>query len=200
MSGSRRAIVLGASGTVVAGAIAAGLIFLGSPAEERERRIDDRRVADLHGIAAAVNLHWSRDARLPAALDELVTEPGLGINTRDPATSEVYEYRVLDGVRYEVCATFDAESGTGAGASSMASPAEAGCQGCHALLRPTTAGRVGGPVAARFDLRSVWAHRAGRQCYELRASAGPSPRFVDPAVPGGSGLSGASPPGPGVRD
>ena len=60
MNLSPRSIVFGASVAAVVAAVAAGLIILGSPAQERERRIDDRRVADLHGIAAATNLYWSR--------------------------------------------------------------------------------------------------------------------------------------------
>ena len=115
MNLSPRSIVFGASVTAVVAAVAAGLIILGSPAQERERRIDDRRVADLHGIAAATDLYWSRHSRLPASLDDLTAEPGLRIYTRDPATSEFYGYQALDSARYEVCATFDRESGTAPG-------------------------------------------------------------------------------------
>ena len=107
---SPRFIALGAAGTAVVAAVAFGLVLLGSPAQERVRRIDARRVADLHGIAAATDLHWSRHSRLPASLDDLAAAPGLRINTRDPVSSETYGYQTLDSLRYEVCATFDGES------------------------------------------------------------------------------------------
>ena len=110
---SPRFIALGAAGTAVVAAVAFGLVLLGSPAQERERRIDARRVADLHGIAAATDLHWSRHSRLPASLDDLTAAPGLRINTRDPVSSETYGYQALDSLRYEVCATFDGESSPG---------------------------------------------------------------------------------------
>jgi len=115
MKRSTRSIVLGVSGAAVAAAVALGIGFLGSPAEERERRVDDRRLADLHEITAAADLYWTRHGRLPASLDDLAAEPGLNISTRDPTSSEMYEYRALDDGRYEVCATFATDSGGGNG-------------------------------------------------------------------------------------
>lgn len=91
--------------------IPAGLFILGSPMEERARRVDDRRVADLHGIVAATDLYWPRHSRLPSSLDDLTDEPGVRISTGDPARSEIYGYQPLDSVQYEVCASFERESG-----------------------------------------------------------------------------------------
>ena len=92
--------------TVVVVATVAGLFVLGSPTEERARRIDARRVTDLQGIAAATNLFWTRHARLPETLDDLASEPGVVINSRDPEAGEPYGYAALDSVRYELCAVF----------------------------------------------------------------------------------------------
>jgi hypothetical protein len=92
-------------------AVVAGLFILGSPTEERARRIDDRRVADLRGIVAATDLYWTRHSRLPASLDVLTAEPGVRISTGDPASLETYGYQPLDSARYEVCASFERESG-----------------------------------------------------------------------------------------
>ncbi|MDE2784905.1 MAG: hypothetical protein OXK77_18290 [Gemmatimonadota bacterium] len=165
MNFSPRSIVLGASGAAVVAAVVVGLVLLGNPVEERERRIDDRRVGDLHGIAAAANLYWIRHGRLPGSLDDLATEPGLSINTRDPSSSEVYGYQVLDDGRYEVCATFAAESGGPTGSTSIL---ERSCQGCHAPGSPVAAG-VDDPGAAHPGLRDLWVHGSGRQCFEMRA-------------------------------
>lgn len=164
MNLSPRSIVLGASGTAVVAAVVVGLVLLGNPAQERERRIDDRRAGDLHGIAAAANLYWARHGRLPASLDELAAEPGLRISTRDPTSSEMYGYRVLDDGRYEVCATFAAESGGPSGSTSIL---ERSCQSCHALGSPIATG-VDEPVAAHLGLRDLWAHGSGRECFEMR--------------------------------
>jgi len=165
MSFSPRSIVLGGAVAAVVAAVGVGLVLLGNPAEERERRIDDRRAGDLHGIAAAANLYWARHGRLPASLDELAAEPGLRISTHDPTSSEMYGYRVLDDGRYEVCATFAAESG---GPVTNTSILERSCQSCHAPGSPLAA-RVDDPAAAHLGLRDLWAHGSGRQCFEMRA-------------------------------
>ncbi|MCY3610853.1 MAG: hypothetical protein OXH51_04895 [Gemmatimonadetes bacterium] len=165
MNLSPRTIVLGASGTAVVAAVVVGLVLLGNPAQERERRIDDRRAADLHAIAAATDLYWARHGQLPASLDDLAAEPGLSVNTRDPSTSEMYGYRVLDDGRYEVCATFAAESG---GPVRSTPILERSCQGCHAPGSPI-ASRVDDPAAARVGLRDLWAHGSGRQCFQMQA-------------------------------
>jgi hypothetical protein len=97
--------------TAVIAAVVAGLLVIGSPREERARRIDDRRVEDLQGIMVATDLYWTRHSRLPASLDDLGAEPGLRISTADPKNSETYGYQLLDSIHYEVCASFERESG-----------------------------------------------------------------------------------------
>ena len=104
-------VLFGAAATTVITAVVAGLFVLGSPTEERARRIDNRRVADLQGIVAATDLYWTRHSRLPASLDDLTAEPGVRINTGDPASLEIYGYQLLDNAQYEVCASFERESG-----------------------------------------------------------------------------------------
>jgi len=165
MNLSPRSIVLGASGTVVVAAVVVGMVLLGDPAQERERQIDDRRAADLHGIAAAADLYWARHGRLPASLDDLTAEPGLRISTSDPTSSEMYGYRVLDDERYEVCATFAAESGGPTGSTPIL---QRSCQGCHAPGSPFAA-RTDDPAVASLGLRDLWAHGAGPQCFQMQA-------------------------------
>lgn len=166
MNLSPRSIALAASATAVVAAVAFGLLLLGSPAQERERRIDARRVADLHGIAAASNLYWSRHSRLPASLDDLTAAPGLRVNTRDPVSSETYGYEALDSLRYEVCATFDGESAASPGEPNTVPPVvQMSCQGCHAAAMI----RVDDPVSGQFNPRDVWTHGIGRQCFQLQA-------------------------------
>ncbi len=90
--------------TVLAVAIAA-LYVIGSPAAERRRRLDDRRIDDLERIAAAVDERWRQDGRLPASADELSHDRTFTVPT-DPATGQRYEYRVLGASSYELCAEF----------------------------------------------------------------------------------------------
>ncbi len=116
MSRRKRPGVLGVIVTIVVlAAVATGIFLIGSPAQERARRTDQRRVADLTGVAVAVDLYWSRKASLPQSLQDLAKEPGATVRINDPSTGESYEYRSLDGAGYEVCARFENDSGETAG-------------------------------------------------------------------------------------
>jgi len=95
---------------VVGGAVAAGLVMMGSPSEARLRRLDARRVGDLAQIARHVDLFWARRGALPASLDDLAGELGLGRLPVDPETGGPYGYRPLEANRYEICAEFSTES------------------------------------------------------------------------------------------
>lgn len=107
---SGRHIILGLAITIVCGAIVAGLMIVGSPSSERLRRLDNRRVRDLVDITRAVNGYWTRHARLPSSLDELLESPGTAVDTRDPLTGPPYHYGVVDEQTYELCADFQRES------------------------------------------------------------------------------------------
>ncbi len=90
----------------VATAVVYGLMRLGPPSVERERRLDERRVEDLREIANAVDLHWTRRGNLPAALDTLPDTVASDASFSDPATGQSYEYRVLTESTFELCASF----------------------------------------------------------------------------------------------
>lgn len=100
-------LVLGLAIAAVLLAVAGGLLVLESPAQQRTRRLDERRVSDLREIARAVDLFSTRHDRLPASLDELSRELGAGVAVRDPTTGEPYEYRTLGERSYELCAAFE---------------------------------------------------------------------------------------------
>jgi hypothetical protein len=107
---SGRHVILGFAITTVGGAIVAGLMIVGSPGDERMRRLDDRRVRDLVDITRAVNGYWTKHARLPSSLDELLESPGTAVQSRDPLTGQPYSFGVLGVTTYEVCADFQRES------------------------------------------------------------------------------------------
>ena len=112
---SRPRVVGGVVAIVAIAAIAIGLLLIGSPAEERRRRLDERRVEDLASIARAVDLYWTRHASLPSSLDDLRKEPGADVSSLDPSTSDSYEYRPLQSEAFELCAQFEQASGQAAG-------------------------------------------------------------------------------------
>jgi hypothetical protein len=95
---------------IVAAAVVTGIVIIGSPMEERTRRLDTRRVQDLQQISRAVQVYHGRHRRPPASLDELSKEPGLALVPRDPMTGQPYGYLAVDADSYELCGTFDRDS------------------------------------------------------------------------------------------
>ncbi len=109
---------------VSAVAVVASLAIAGSPSRARLQRYDYQRVADLQTIDGAVVTYASRQYRLsgeaglptggallPENLAALRQMPGYGeLFLQDPITEQPYTYRVVDGVTYELCATFQAAS------------------------------------------------------------------------------------------
>jgi hypothetical protein len=91
-------------------AIGAAFMVMGSPAEQRLRQLDERRVEDLRAVSSAIDLYWQRHQQLPASLDGVEREQGRGVVRQDPITNERYEYRVDAPRAYSVCARFDRES------------------------------------------------------------------------------------------
>lgn len=108
MTGTSRSIVVGTVvAVVVGGALGLGLWFAGAPAEERARRLDQRRVEDLRRIANAVDLYWTRQGDVPPSLDALPGEGNDRVTLTDPVTGDRYSYRTLSSTGFEVCARFD---------------------------------------------------------------------------------------------
>ena len=91
---------------VVAMSVVYGLTRVGSPSDERKRRLDERRVEDLRGIARAVDLHWTRHGSLPASLHELSDATVRDVALNDPERGEPYEYRVRAASAFELCGFF----------------------------------------------------------------------------------------------
>jgi len=94
----------------VAAVVIVGVILLDSPAQERLRRLDERRVDDLRSISAELDFYWTREGTLPSSLEELADEPGVFIELYDPETGQLYEYRVLGSNTYELCAQFSRDT------------------------------------------------------------------------------------------
>jgi hypothetical protein len=93
----------------VAAAVAFGLVRLGPPSDERSRMLDERRLDDLRLLARSVDLHWTRDGRLPDSLTVLSDSSTQGASLSDPATDEPYLYRVLTESTFELCGRFETD-------------------------------------------------------------------------------------------
>ena len=93
----------------VAAVVIVGVILLDSPAQERLRRLDKRRVSDLREIVYALDAYWTREGMLPPSLEELSNEERIVRELADPETGAAYEYRVRGDDSYELCAIFASE-------------------------------------------------------------------------------------------
>jgi type II secretory pathway pseudopilin PulG len=107
---SRNAVLASAAVAVVVIAIVAGLVLVGSPGEQRLRRIDQRRVADLQRLASVLDTYYYANDALPPTLEPLVDGRRLSAVPRDPSTDAVYTYRPTGDRAYELCAVFDRPS------------------------------------------------------------------------------------------
>ncbi|MEI7512194.1 MAG: type II secretion system protein [Candidatus Uhrbacteria bacterium] len=90
-----------------------GLWISGSPAKERARRLDDRRIQDLQSISNAIDNYYNQNASaLPPTLESLtrVRDAYYVSSIVDPDTMTPYEYAVESTSTYRLCATFTTDS------------------------------------------------------------------------------------------
>ncbi len=126
---------------VVVSSVSYGIFLVGSPSSQRTLKFDETRVSDLTNIARAVDIYWSDSDKLPETLDALRGRRVYIRSAQDPETEELYEYRVLSEIGYELCAVFTADS--------------------------ASQNREYPPA---FSER-VWKHSAGRVCFGLEAQS-----------------------------
>lgn len=135
--GSAGRWLLVAAGIVVVATIAAGIAVMGGPSQQRDRRIDERRVRDLDRIVDAVGKYVEDRGSLPPTLDALAGQPGRRLSIADPVDGAPYAYRIVGDRAFRLCADFVTDTST---TPDMAEP---------------------GPGD-----RDEWLHGAGRQCFE----------------------------------
>jgi len=90
---------------VILATVAAAIYVMGAPDAQRQRRLDERRVADLSAIQQAIEAHYREHGALPLDLRTLAARPGLGLEIVDPAGSP-YQYRAEGARAYRLCAVF----------------------------------------------------------------------------------------------
>ena len=106
-------ILLGSMIVATTAVASAGFMVLGSPAKQRELRLDNKRVDDLREITAAVDAYRQRHNTLPPTLHAMEEAWSRAI-PRDAHTSQPYEFKVFESGRYELCAVFQHPSDDGA--------------------------------------------------------------------------------------
>jgi len=103
-----RWLLIGA-GVAVAVTIAAAIVTMGTPGQQRLVRQDERRERDLIDLKEEIEGWAKRNEALPANLAALA-RPGVRLRASDPFTWQPYEYKVLGERDYRLCAAFDTDS------------------------------------------------------------------------------------------
>jgi hypothetical protein len=130
-----------AAGIVVA-SLAAALVVMESPAKQRDRRLDERRLQELQAISEAIDEAATRTARMPRSLAELAGAPGASLAIVDPVDGSPYGFRATAPTRYRLCASF----------------------------ATSTSDRD--PDARRYEyFRREWPHPAGLHCFDRQLDA-----------------------------
>ena len=123
-------------------AVGYGIYVVGSPGGQRLLKFDARRVADLQNISQTIDTYWELNEELPGALEDLLGSRLYFVRSiQDPASQQPYEYRVIDGNKYQLCAVFATDSS----------------QRDQRVPRPYSA--------------KVWDHGTSRKCFDLEAQA-----------------------------
>lgn len=109
MSGSAGRWLLIGAGVAIAASIIAAIVVIGTPAQQRLQRQDERRERDLTRLKNDIEGWAERNDALPPDLAALA-RPGWGPPLRDPFTSQLYGYEVRDARRYRLCAVFETDT------------------------------------------------------------------------------------------
>ena len=99
-----------AASIVVVVSVAAGLLTIGSPGQQRESRFDSKREQDLQAITRAIDRRAKEGHPLPTSLDSLAAEPGQRLAVTDPATGTPYVYLTTGNDGYRLCAVFSTDT------------------------------------------------------------------------------------------
>jgi len=92
--------------SVVLLSIIAGFFIIGTPAEQRQRRFDEQRVTNLQTLQDQIINYWVRKEVLPQNVSELEDSISGFVVPADPESDLAYEYRVINSLSFELCATF----------------------------------------------------------------------------------------------
>ncbi|HAU66362.1 MAG: hypothetical protein UT30_C0001G0036 [Candidatus Uhrbacteria bacterium GW2011_GWF2_39_13] len=97
------------SSLVILGSIVASFFVIGSPAQQRNVRMDLQRVNDLQTIQSSLINYWQNKDVLPENLSLLEDDLSGYRSPMDPETKQSYEYRMIGELSFELCATFETQ-------------------------------------------------------------------------------------------
>ena len=95
---------------VVIASLSFALFLIGSPGQQRDFRLDQRRIDDLRNISRNIDRYRELNGQLPGSLEEL-TGPRYSVRSiTDPETGAEYAYLLGLEDSYQLCAVFTTNS------------------------------------------------------------------------------------------
>jgi hypothetical protein len=91
-------------------AVVLGLRLMGSPADQRQVRIDERRVGELEDLQRAIREYAKTNGALPSDIGKIGDRPGSTLSIGDPETGVSYEYQRIDADTFKLCADFTTDT------------------------------------------------------------------------------------------
>jgi len=82
--------------------------FVESPTAARDRRHDQNIISNFEQIDSSLNSFYAENKKLPVSLEFLVNEKRYLSDSviKDPATNQIFSYKILAAKKYQLCATF----------------------------------------------------------------------------------------------
>lgn len=108
---------------IVLASIVSGFFIVGSPAVQRQRRFDDRRISDLQTLQNEIVNYWQQKEKLPEKLSDLNNSISGFVPPNDPETNGAYQYKVALPLTFELCADFKTVSSQAGQGRTMEQPA-----------------------------------------------------------------------------
>ncbi|MBI2121032.1 MAG: hypothetical protein HYT94_05410 [Parcubacteria group bacterium] len=129
----------------VLGSVITSFFLVGSPAHQRDVRMDNKRINDLQMLQSQTINYWQQKEKLPTSLADLEDSISGFVPPVDPETGAAYEYIMKDSLVFDLCATFKTES--------------VGTDTTGRYSKPLPIGFSGDPYSEN------WSHSAGRACF-----------------------------------
>jgi len=144
---------------IVLSALAGGFFIVGTPAEQRAKRFDERKINDLQNIQSQLLNYWMQKEELPEELATLTRDQLSGFTLpQDLETNLPYPYRKLTVFSFELCANFKTDSKD------------------YPDFPSYRKGFIPAPVKmipGEMSMMGNWAHEKGETCFE---------RTIDPEL------------------
>lgn len=102
-------LTMAVASMIVVGAIIYAFTITGSPFEQRSRKLDQKRVADITDLSRAVEDYYRENNKLPEKLREAsknLYRQNRQTDVKDPETNQEYEYSTTGFTTYKICAEF----------------------------------------------------------------------------------------------